>query len=213
MVEVPNREVLGHDLWGEGDSRIAETATRDEPATLLQLARDGDRAGWDGLVDRFAGLVWAVARSFHLSGPDAADVSQTTWLRLMENLDRIREPDRVGAWLATTARRESLRLIRLSKRTLPVGDEEHLDFFSEDAKTLEDLPFMSADRRKVVEGLLACLPRRQQLILRLLSADEGLSYQEISEAFDIPIGSIGPTRARALERLHHLCIRAGITEP
>ncbi len=181
-------------------------------AELFRRARSGERAGWDGLVDRYAALVWAVARSFGLSAADATDVSQTTWLRLVENLDRIRQPERVGAWLATTARREALRLIRLSKRTVSVGQEREFDALAEDPATIENAPFMSADRRRTVTDLLTHLPHRQQVILRLLSADDALSYRDISRSLGIPIGSIGPTRARALEHLHRLCVQAGITE-
>ncbi len=181
-------------------------------AELFRRARSGERAGWDGLVDRYAALVWAVARSFGLSAADATDVSQTTWLRLVENLDRIRQPERVGAWLATTARREALRLIRLSKRTVNVGQEREFDALAEDPATIENAPFMSADRRRTVTDLLTHLPHRQQVILRLLSADDALSYRDISRSLGIPIGSIGPTRARALEHLHRLCVQAGITE-
>src|SRR5579862_3211112 len=90
---------------------------------LVSDAAAGDSGAWDALVDRFAGTVWAVARAYRLSASDAADVSQTTWLRLVEHLDRIEQPDRVGAWLATTARRESLRVLRVSGRLVPTGAE------------------------------------------------------------------------------------------
>ena len=90
---------------------------RDLSVTELVIdAAAGDSAAWDALVGRFAGTVWAVARGYRLSAADAADVSQTTWLRLVEHLDRIEQPDRIGGWLATTARRESLRVLRMSGR-------------------------------------------------------------------------------------------------
>src|SRR5262245_50547155 len=93
-----------------------------EVAELVQAAADGDRDAWDALVDRFNGLVWSVARSHRLSTIDASDVVQTTWLRLVENLGRLQDPERVGAWLATTARRESLRALRHSARQVPTED-------------------------------------------------------------------------------------------
>src|SRR4051794_25415750 len=83
---------------------------------LVQAAVAGDQAAWNELVERFQGLVWATSRSYRLSRADAADVAQTTWLRLVENLNRIHDPERLGAWLATTARRECLRHIRLHGR-------------------------------------------------------------------------------------------------
>src|SRR5436190_13431579 len=93
--------------------------------TVVRAAAAGDQAAWNELIERFQGLVWATARSFRLSRADAADVAQTTWLRLVENLDRIREPEHLGAWLATTARREALRHLRLHGREL-ASDEADL---------------------------------------------------------------------------------------
>lgn len=87
---------------------------RSEVAAFVGDGAAGDQAGWDVLVDRFEPTVWAIARAHRLNPSDAADVSQTTWLRLVENLHRIEQPERVGAWLATTARRESLRALRLA---------------------------------------------------------------------------------------------------
>src|SRR4051795_2193299 len=89
---------------------------------LVLSAAEGDQAAWDALVDRFAGLVWSIARAHRLSAADAADVSQTTWLRLVEHLGRIRDPERVGAWLAATARNESLRPLRRAQRGPPPRD-------------------------------------------------------------------------------------------
>src|SRR4051812_31229099 len=93
-----------------------------EVAELVRAAADGDQVAWDELVDRYNGLVWSVARSHRLSSVDASDVVQTTWLRLVEYLGRLQDPERVGAWLATTARRESLRTLRQSARLLPTEE-------------------------------------------------------------------------------------------
>src|SRR5213080_2918328 len=90
------------------------------PGGLVRAAAGGDQAAWDALVDRFASLVWSVARAHRLSAADAADVSQTTWLRLAEHIDRLRDPERVAGWLATTTRNECLKVLRLSGRQIPV---------------------------------------------------------------------------------------------
>src|ERR1700736_5759838 len=95
----------------------------DDVAGWLKAAAAGDATAWDALVGRYSNLVWAVARGHRLNAADAADVSQTTWLRLVEHLDRIEQPERVGAWLATTARRESLRVLRMAGRQIPNGDD------------------------------------------------------------------------------------------
>ena len=118
--------------WPAPTASSARTSTwGDRPApyrcsSLLTAAADGDQTAWETIVSRYSGLVWATARAHRLSGADAADVAQTTWLRLVENLDRIRDPDGLGAWLATTARRECLRLIRLQGRAQPSDDLERL---------------------------------------------------------------------------------------
>src|ERR1700744_3554705 len=90
---------------------------------LVESARDGDESAWGQIVDRFEGLIWATTRAHWLSSATAQDVVQTVWLRLLENLDRIRDPERLGAWLATTTRHESLRHIRLDARETPAFDE------------------------------------------------------------------------------------------
>src|ERR1043165_5351882 len=99
--------------------RLVRSRNMSEVAELVGAAAEGDQAAWNGLVDRYNGLVWSVARSFRLPPADASDVVQTTWLRLVEHLRRLEDPERVGAWLATTARRESLRSLRHNSRQVP----------------------------------------------------------------------------------------------
>ena len=178
-------------------------------AALVQAASDGNRAAWNALVDRFAPTVWAIARGHRLNAADAADVSQTTWLRLVENLHRIEQPERIGAWLATTARRESLRVIRLAGRQTPSGED--LDTLPDPVSlTSPDRNVVAQERDAVVNELVTRLPTRSQVLLRLLSADSPLSYRDISDSLGMPIGSIGPTRARALEQLRRLAVAAGL---
>jgi RNA polymerase sigma factor (sigma-70 family) len=172
-------------------------------------AAAGDQSAWNALVERFASTVWAIARGHRLSAADAADVSQTTWLRLLENLDRIEQPERVGAWLATTARRECLRLLRMSGRQVCSGDD-FAQLPDPAAVWGPDHDLVAEERLRVVNELVDQLPVRSQLLLRLLSADSPLSYREISEALSMPVGSIGPTRARALEQLRRIAVRAGV---
>ena len=184
---------------------------RGDVAGLVKAAAHGDPHAWDRLVDRFASTVWAVARSHRLNAADAADVSQTTWMRLVENLDRIEQPERIGAWLVTTARRESLRVICMAGRQVPHGGD--FDLLPDPAPSQSpDDCFVADDRERErrVAALLEQLPTRSQLLLRLLSADSPLSYRDISAALSMPIGSIGPTRARALEQLRRLALRSGI---
>ena len=186
--------------------------TGPEPATadLVRAAADGDRSAWDELVARFSGLVWAVARGHRLQGDDAADVFQTTWLRLVEQLGRLREPDRVGAWLATTARRECLRVLRRSGRET-VSGPELLDAVPDDAAPVDD-GLLRAERQQAVWHSLEQASPRCQRLLRVLVADPPLSYTEVAQVLDMPIGSIGPTRRRCLEHLRARLAEVGVDD-
>jgi RNA polymerase sigma factor (sigma-70 family) len=184
------------------ERRDAASVTR-----LVSAAANGDHRAWDALVDEFGGLVWAVARAHRLSDSDAADVAGATWLALVENLGRLREADRVGAWLATTARRECLRVLRNAQRQLPTGDD-----FAERPADVTDIgaDLLAEERDAALWRAFARLPERDQALLRLLVADPQPSYEEISAALRMPIGSIGPTRARSLERLRRELERDGV---
>ena len=173
----------------------------DEPsaAELVARARAGDQSAWDAIVLRYQGLIWATVRGFRLDDQEAADVVQTTWLRLVENLASLREPDRLGAWLAPTARRECLRLLRMSGRSIPVGGEqdlpEHGDGPEIDERLLRD------ERESALARAFARISERCQRLLRVLVSDPAPSYEEVGAALDMPVGSIGPTRQRCLDRL------------
>jgi RNA polymerase sigma factor (sigma-70 family) len=182
---------------------IARTPSLED---LIRAASGGDEAAWGAIVDRFAGLVWSTARAHRLSPVDAADVAQTTWLRLVENLDRIHDPERLGAWLATTARRECLRHIRLRGREVATGEESVFEAPSEDRA---EQAVLTRERQVAVRRAFARISERCQALLRLLAAPEPLSYDEISAALGMPIGAIGPTRARCLDQLRRAPELAG----
>jgi RNA polymerase sigma factor (sigma-70 family) len=188
----------------------------DETAALVRAAADGDAGAWKELYQRFSGLVWAVARAYLVNASDAQDVAQTTWFRLAENLTRLRDPDRVGAWLASTTRHEALRVIRTSGRALPVGDVGLLGFDRDD-RTPEKLLLEAeeadaeAERAVMLWGAFEELSDRCRRLLRLLIASPRPSYQEIAAGLDIAVGSIGPIRARCLKRLHALVSERGMT--
>jgi RNA polymerase sigma factor (sigma-70 family) len=176
----------------------------------LQRAADGEQASWDRLVDRYGGLVWSVARSYRLTADDAADVSQTTWLRLVEHLGRLREPERLSAWLVTTAKRECLRVLR-SRTRERVLDLEGL------ARTHPDDPppdtrLLAVERSALLMEALSRLGDGCQRLLRVLMATPPPSYDTVSEALGMPIGSIGPTRARCLTHLRRHLAELGITQ-
>ena len=178
-----------------------------ELAALVRAARDGDGESWNALVARYGGLIWGVARAHRLGDADAADVFQTTWLRLVEHLDEIRNPDGIGAWLATTARHECLRVLRVGQRQVLT---DGFDLPDEAAPSALDARLLASERDAALWRAFDRLPGRDQALLRLLVADPQPSYQEIAAALDMPIGSIGPTRARALERLHSQLAHEGL---
>jgi len=177
-----------------------------EVAELVRAAAEGDQAAWHGLVDRYNGLVWSVARAHRLSTVDASDVVQTTWLRLVENLGRLQDPERVGAWLATTARRECLRTLRHSARQLPTEEVPETV-----AEAQVDSALLLEERDRALWQAFGGLSERCQTLLRILVSDPPPSYEDIGAALDMPIGSIGPTRARCLERLRGLAEGEGVS--
>ncbi len=170
-------------------------------ARLVRSAAAGDRAAWERLVDQYSRLLWAMTRDFKLAESDAADVVQATWLRLLEHIHRIEYPERIASWLATTARHECLRHLAAGKRVLVVRDDH--DAFSEAVGHQPDVDerLLAEERAQAVRDALSTLPSRSQQLLELLMADPPVSYTEISDQLGVPIGSIGPTRGRCLERL------------
>lgn len=176
----------------------------------LARSAEGDQAAWGSLVTRFTPLLWAVARAHRLPESDAADVVQGTWLRLVENLGRIREPERVGAWLATTCRRECLSVIRRGTREQPVDHTRMIDLRDDGAEHV-DADLLRRERDALLWSVFEGLSDPCRRLLRVLLADPPPSYDEVSAALDMPVGSIGPTRGRCLRRLHDLAVAAGIS--
>jgi RNA polymerase sigma factor (sigma-70 family) len=169
---------------------------------LVASAAEGDRGAWERLVDEFAGLVWAVIRSCGLFGAEAADVSQTVWLRFVEHVDRLREAERTGAWLATTARHECFRVLRRSGRQVPTGDVPELAA-PDDADHVVNV-LTAAEARGAVLAAMEHIPARCQQLLRLMAAEPPLTYDEIAEVLGVRRGWIGPTRGRCIDRLRRL---------
>ena len=185
----------------------------DDAGGLARLAAAGDEAAWSGLVRLFGGLVWSVARAHGLGTADAEEVFQTTWLRLTEHVGRLKEPDRVGAWLATTARNESLKTIRAGRRAAPTDDLDLLDRGDDVTPELlllesEEAAAQSARVRRVWSAYQQ-LPARCRELLRVLIATPPLPYAQVATMFGIAVGSIGPTRGRCLRQLRDMLVASG----
>lgn len=178
---------------------------------LLARCRAGQAAAWSVLVRRYQRLVYTVPRRAGLSEEACADVFQTVFARLLEHLDRIEDGSRVRAWLVTTAKRESLRLLEAARRVVDLAgagdDEDGEDAFERIADPsplppalLEDLQ----EQHRLREAVDRLDPRSRQLVELLFLQDETLPYAEIARRLGIAEGSIGPTRARVLAKLRAL---------
>jgi len=174
----------------------------DTVAALVRAARQGDRGAWDDLVERFLPLVTALIGRHRLSRADADDVNQTVWLRLVEHLDHIREPRALPGWIATTTRNECLRVVHRGRRTMLVDPQVPSQFdrpLDDDALVDDDL--LREERHQALRDALLELPEDRRELLILLLADPPVPYSEISRRLGIAVGSIGPTRARAIDQL------------
>jgi RNA polymerase sigma factor (sigma-70 family) len=165
---------------------------------LLAAAAAGDQHAWDALVQRHTSLLWSIARSYRLGAADAGDVVQTTWLRLLEHLDKIADPERLSGWLATTARRECIHLMRRTDRH--AESSAHLPDLPDDGPE-PDAVLLRDERDAELWRALAKLDEFCQRLLRVLMADPPPAYTDVAALLGIKIGSIGPTRARCLAKL------------
>ena len=169
---------------------------------LVRASASGDEAAWKELVGRYAQLVMSVIRSYGLSEADSLDVSQTVWLRLVEHLGDLRTPEALPGWLSTTAQRECGRHLQRARRTVPL-DPHSDEAVQQPAAPAEDLDagILRAELRQAIRDGIAELPPQDQALLRLFAADPPKSYKEISRLLGKPIGYIGPTLRRCLDRL------------
>jgi RNA polymerase sigma factor (sigma-70 family) len=165
-------------------------------------ARNGDKQAWDGIVERYAPLIWSICRRYRLDDADAEDVGQMVWLYMVDHLGDLRDPAALPGWLVTTTRRECLRVRRAAARLPQVtGPVMDVDDMADTEAALADDELLLAERRAALREALSDLPPVCQQLITLLSADPPVSYAEISARLGIPVGSIGPSRKRCLARL------------
>ena len=175
---------------------------RDDPhvVALVTRAAGSDQDAWNELVERYSPLVWTICLRYELSNHDIEDIGQTVWLLLVEQLGKLREPAALPGWLATTTHRECLRVVTAARRSQQRGTRlDDGDQFVDDAKIEEEI--LIAERNATLRAAFAELPSHCRQLLAMLFADPPRSYSEISATLGIPVGSIGPQRARCLERL------------
>ncbi len=170
---------------------------------ILERSRKGDQRAWAELVERFQKLVYSIPRQMGLSTDDAADVFQSTFFALLKNLDRIENSATLPKWLSVTASRECLRILRTSGKTTTLGDQEGMtldELVADEEASAEDHALIS-ERRYEVSAALEKIPERCRKLLGMLYGDDEKEYKEIAEELSMPIGAIGPTRARCLDKL------------
>jgi RNA polymerase sigma factor (sigma-70 family) len=172
-------------------------------AEMVGRAAAGDTQAWGWLIDQYGRLLWSITVEFRLVESDAADVVQTTWLRLLEHIDRLNHPERVSGWLAVTARNECLRHLAARKKIVLGHEDFEPDGAAARAPEIDER-LLAVERAEILHEAMEHLPHRWQLLMELLMADPPASYAEISDQLGLPVGSIGPTRGRCLDRLRVL---------
>lgn len=212
LTVIHSPEAVEHDT----DANAWETDTGDCGASLTELveqARCGSSAGWSALFERFEGLVRSIAGRYRLPSADADDLCQTVWLTLLERIDTVKEPRALPGWVSTTAARECLRMVGRTSRSVPIDPSLISDSAYEawqpvgqsSQRELDEAILRDETRRAVRNGLEALSLQHQQLLMLVVS-EPPVPYVEIGKELEMPIGSIGPTRARCLKKL-------GDTEP
>jgi len=176
---------------------------------LLLRACDRDSKAWDEIMRRYSGAVFAKVRSFELQDADARDAVQMTWLRLAENCHRIQFPEHLGGWLATTASRECLRILRHQAQHAPTPPDAAARQAADESVGPEQHA-VDSDTAARLWGLVATLPPRRQTLIRELFVNNPRPYAEVARNTGIPTGGIGPTRARALKQLRRRLDERGL---
>ncbi len=185
---------------------------RDDPSVAALVARvgDGDQEAWNEIVERYSPLVWSICLRYQLNREDIDDVNQNVWLLLVEHIGSLREAAALPGWLATTTKHEALRVLQAARRRdhagLPPEDQMPLD----PTDTTVEQELIIAERNAALRLAFAELPRRCHELLSLLMCDPPPAYAHISATLGIPVGSIGPTRSRCLDRLRRSPHLAGV---
>lgn len=186
---------------------------RDDPTVvaLVTRAAGGDPTAWEAIVERYGPLVWSICTRFQLSNHDREDVGQNLWLLLVEHLGKPREPASLPGWIATTTYRECLRVVTAERKSecLGTGLIDALQFVD---NTTIDEAILMAERNAALRAAFAELPSRCRRLLAMLTSDPPFSYAEVSVTLQVPMGSIGPQRARCLERLRKSSALAGLSD-
>lgn len=176
-----------------------QRATHDRGlATLVCAARAGDHVAWAALVRRFDRGLRMIARSYQLVPADVDDIVQASWLNLFEDFEYLREPAAVGGWLATATRRNAMRVLQRRMREQLTDDP---DLGDRPDSAGPEVELLATEQSEALVRAMAVLPERNRRLMMVLVDRPTLDYREVGELLSMPVGSIGPTRARSLARL------------
>ena len=182
---------------------------------LIEQCLAGDENAWRELISRYQGLIYSVPRRMGLSPEASADVFQCVCVLLYQRLGSIRDPNRLGGWLLTTASREAIRTARRAKRTVQL-DSGRDDATTSPENDLPDVRPLADDDREAIEraqllrSALADMSERCRTLLEAFLNDDDANYRDVARRLGIPIGSIGPTRARCFAKLKDLLAARGL---
>jgi len=180
---------------------------------LVACARVGDGQAWNALVERYAPLIWSICRKYRLGPADADDVGQSVWLHLVDQLNKIREPAALAGWLATTTRRECGRLVRAEHGPHAVVYPLDAENMADERSDAAEQEVLAAERHAALREAYTHLPPDCQRLVTMLTADPPVPYAEISARLAMPVGSIGPTRSRCLDRMRRYPAIAALINP
>jgi RNA polymerase sigma factor (sigma-70 family) len=192
---------IAHPPGGPARNDIDQTCDDSVVIYLVACARDGDVQAWDALVERYAPLIWSICRKYRLADADADDVAQSVWLHLVNQLGKIREPAALAGWLATTTRRECGRLVRASRGPRAAVYALDAETLADEQSDMAEQAVLTAERHAALREAYTNLPTECQRLVAMLTADPPVPYAEISTRLAMPVGSIGPTRSRCLDRM------------
>ena len=199
--------------FGPAPEEIGQTFDDSIVIDLVASARDGDAQAWDALVERYAPLIWSICRKYRLDRADADDVGQSVWLHLVDQLSNIREPAALAGWLATTTRRECGRLVRAARGPHAAVYALDAEKIADEQSDLAEQEVLAAERHAALREAYSHLPTECQRLIAMLIADPPVPYAEISATLAMPVGSIGPTRSRCLDRIRRYPAVAALINP
>ena len=206
-------DATGYSPCAPARQDIDRTRAYPEVIDLVTSARNGDVRAWDALVERYSPLIWSICRKYRLDRADADDVGQSVWLHLVDQLGKIREPAALAGWLATTTRRECGRLVRASRGPHAVVYALDAENMVDEQAAAAEQEVLAAERHAALREAVTELPPDCQRLVGMLTADPPVPYAEISARLAMPVGSIGPTRSRCLDRIRRYPAIAALINP